>query len=122
MQGEKKTKQKKQQSHPRDGAYGAVTAALRLQLIRGLYQDKQPCGTPVTPSQKLHFNNSIQMYTGCPNGYQDCSHCRERRLSTHKIDEHLFSFTSAKKGCHYRNWQSLKCTGKLWTRQKSVSF
>lgn len=59
-------KWRKQPSHPGDDLYRAVTAVFRLRQIRGLYQDRRPCGRPLAPSQKSHSNNSAQIYAGCP--------------------------------------------------------
>lgn len=59
-------KQRKQPSHRGDDLYRPVTAVFRLRQIRGLYQDRRPCGRPLAPSQKSHSNNSTQIYAGCP--------------------------------------------------------
>lgn len=64
MTGEKK-RGKKQQSHPLDGLYRAVTATLGLQQISRLRQDRPPCGTLLAPNQTSHSDNRTQIYAGC---------------------------------------------------------
>lgn len=79
---DKRESKKKQQSHPRDSLYRAVTAALRPQQISRLCQDRRPCGTLLAPTHTSHSDSRTQIYAGCLlNGCQCCSQFCERHLA-----------------------------------------
>lgn len=76
---------KKQQSHPRDGLYRAVTAALGLQQISGLCQDRRPSGTLLAPDQTSHSDSRAQIYAGrLLNGCQGSGQFHGTTPSMHK--------------------------------------
>lgn len=116
-------RKKKQQSHPEDGLYRAVTAALVLQQIRRLCQDKRSCGKLLAPTQKSHSNSRTQMYAGCLlKGCQNSSRSNERHLACiRSLSSSQWAWCPQKMGkvgkqnsSHIRNWDRLEMEKVTW--------